>query len=239
MRKHWNKKEENILIKYYPDKGAIGCVQLLARTQIAIRSKARKLGLSTKTTLGGTQSKKYIIYQFSASRGLVVCARHGCTTHLLSSYRSPVCLMCRKKWSKKHSRKLSSKLRNNKLQRERYKKPIHNYANRLRRTLRFYSHGSISFSKHLPYSAKQLCDHLENIKKQQNNKCPMCSVSYDVTGYDIDHVLPVFVATSREAILQLFALDNLSLLCPSCNRHIKRDIDIQHYRCEEGAVQCL
>ncbi|KKN70858.1 hypothetical protein LCGC14_0426410 [marine sediment metagenome] len=238
MRKYWTKEEINILIHYYEDKGGIGCINLLKRTQLAIRKKANKLGLSTKATFGGTPSKKHILKRLSLSRGFVMCAKHGYTIHYLLSSRSPVCLMCRRRWDKKRSQKLSRKLQTNRLQMKRYKIPIYNYANRLRRTLRFYSHGEISFSKHLPYSSRQLCDHLENIKKQQDNRCPMCQVSYDITGYDIDHVTPVFVAKDTKEILQLFALSNLSLLCPPCNRHIKRDDDIKARHRREGVIRC-
>jgi len=238
MKRRWTSEEENILVQHYANIGAVGCAQLLARQQRAICKKANKLGLSTKATLGGVPSKKYLIKRLSEFRGIVMCPRHGYTIHYLSRSRSPVCLVCRRGWDKKRSQQLSRKLQINQRQREKYKKPVYNYANRLRRTLRFYSHGEISFSKHLPYSAKQLCNHLENIKKQQGNCCPMCRISYDITGYDIDHVIPVSTAKNIGEILSLFCLDNLSLLCPSCNRHIKRDNDIKVRLKKAGVTIC-
>lgn len=242
MRHCWTKKEEDILVSYYSDKGAIGCISLLNRTQKAICKKARKLGLSTKTTFGGVLSGKHVIKQLNKTRGMVMCDKHGYALHYLWNYHSPVCVACRVEYGKKYREKnpvtSSQKLRINQKQRERYKKPIHNYANRLRRTLRFYSHGEISFSQHLPYSASQLCCHLENIRGQQHNCCPMCKVSYDITGYDIDHITPIFTAVNNEEVLQLFNLKNLSLLCPSCNRHIKRDNDISARQEKGGVVRC-
>lgn len=237
MRSHWTQQEENILALHYTDKGAIGCIHLLSRTQKAICKKARKLGLFTKTTLGGTLSKKHIIKQFNSKRGIVTCSQHGDTIHYLSNSRSPVCLLCRRGWDKKRSQKLSRKLQINLRQRQRYKEPINNYTNRLRRILRFCSHGKISFSKHLPYSAKQLCHHLENIRKQQGNCCPMCHISYNITGYDIDHICPIMGATNKDELLLLFRLKNLSLLCQPCNRHIKRDMDIKARR-QRGEIIC-
>lgn len=235
--KKWTQDEKDILLKHYAEIGAIGCSKLLARRQRAICKKARKMGLSTKKTFGGGIFKKLIISKINDQKGVVVCDKHGETEHYLSPSGSPRCLICRRMCNKIHSNKPEARLKRNLAQRERYKKPEHNYANRLRRTLRFYSSGEISFSKHLPYSSKQLCNHLESIRKIQNNKCPMCSIDYDTSNYDIDHVLPVSIATNIEDILHLFALDNLSLLCPACNRCTKRDLDRKKY---DGGVRiCL
>ena len=108
-------------------------------------------------------------------------------------------------------------------QRIRMKKPINIYRNRLRSSLHYCFKKAKSFTKHLPYSRKELCDHLEMIKLKQNNKCPMCNSNYDDTGFDIDHIIPTSSALNEAELLSLFNLENLSLLCPRCNRHIKRD----------------
>ncbi len=235
--KKWTQNEKDILLKNYGEIGAIGCSKLLARQQSAVCKKARKMGLSTISTLGGTVSSKTIVKKINDQRAIVECSQHGKTEHYLSSTRTPVCLICRRLWDKKRYKKPARKSQQNMAQRERYKKPKYNYANRLRRTLRFYSCGQISFSRHLPYSSRKLCDHLEEIKHKHKNKCPMCRINYDQSGYDIDHIVPVSVADSVEAILLLFGLDNLSLLCPKCNRHTKRDLDRKKYG--GGVGTCL
>jgi len=91
------------------------------------------------------------------------------------------------------------------------------------RALRLTNNNKISFSKCLPYNSKQLYDHLENIRNFQSNSCPMCHISYDINPFDIDHIVPTFTAKTREELLKLFNLENLSPLCYKCNRYIKRD----------------
>jgi len=103
---------------------------------------------------------------------------------------------------------------------------LYNYEKKLRSLLKgLITRGKnkISFSKNLPYNSKQLCEHLEKIRESQNNSCPMCHKSYNEIKYDIDHVVPTSIAKTKEELLKLFGLNNLSLLCWNCNRHIKRD----------------
>lgn len=104
---------------------------------------------------------------------------------------------------------------------------IRYYENKLRvalRNLKYKNNNKkINFSKYLPYNSKQLQDHLENIRKSQNNYCPMCHKSYNKIKYDIDHIVPTSVAKTKEELLKLFNLENLSLLCYICNRWIKRN----------------
>jgi len=81
----------------------------------------------------------------------------------------------------------------------------------------------INFSKHLPYGSRELCEHLNNILKVQNNCCPMCNKSYNDIKFDIDHIIPTSSAKTKEDLLKLFDLNNLSLLCFYCNRYVKRN----------------
>ena len=226
MGRLWTDAEKKILTTNYPLISAIGCSSILSRSIKSIRKKARKLGLSTKTTLGGPKVRKHIVTRIGDKRCMAVCEKHGCTEHYLFQDRRPICLACRKLIDQKRSKSVHRKLLVNAAQRRRYSHPINNYANRLRRVLRFYSNGEISFSKHLGYSAEQLCSYLEDIRQEQNNCCPMYGVSYNETGFDIDHITPLFTATNMDEVLCLFALSNLSLLCPSCNRKTKRDNDM-------------
>ena len=69
----------------------------------------------------------------------------------------------------------------------------------------------------LPYSPQELTQHLEKIRLLQDNQCPMCSESYDTNMWTIDHVKPIRTAKNEKDVLGLFFLNNLSLLCQSCN----------------------
>lgn len=103
---------------------------------------------------------------------------------------------------------------------------IRDYEHQLRAalwSLKVRNNNRISYSKDLPYSNKQLHDHLNNIIKNQNNCCPMCCKSYNINPFDIDHIIPTSKAKTREELLKLFNLDNLSPLCFKCNRWVKRD----------------
>jgi len=105
---------------------------------------------------------------------------------------------------------------------------IRKYERKLRNAvwrLRLKNKNIIVFSKYLPYNSKQLYDHLENIRSFQNNCCPMCNKSYDEIKYDLDHTIPTSSAETKEELLKLFNLNNLSLLCYKCNRYIKRKIN--------------
>jgi len=102
---------------------------------------------------------------------------------------------------------------------------IRRYERKLRKALsglKLLEKNKIGYSKYLPYNNKQLYDHLENIKGLQNNSCPTCNKSYNEIKYDIDHIIPISTAKTKEELLKLFNLENLSLLCWRCNRHIKR-----------------
>lgn len=103
---------------------------------------------------------------------------------------------------------------------------VRNYENQLRKALsglKLLEKNKIGFSKYLPYNSKQLYEHLEKIIKDQDNCCPMCHANYGISPFDIDHIIPVSTAKTKDELLKLFFLDNLYLLCFSCNRYIKRD----------------
>jgi len=103
---------------------------------------------------------------------------------------------------------------------------LRNYEYKLRSglaNLKSTYNNQISFSKHLPYNSKQLHTHLENIRLNQNNSCPMCHTSYDINKFDIDHIIPTSIAKTRKELLKLFLLENLSPLCYRCNRYVKRN----------------
>lgn len=103
---------------------------------------------------------------------------------------------------------------------------LRKYKHRLRGSLRgltLKNNDKIGFSKYFPYNSRQLNDHLDNIRKNQSNSCPMCHKSYDEIKHEIDHIIPTSIAKTKRDLLKLFDLNNLSLLCYKCNRWAKRD----------------
>lgn len=103
---------------------------------------------------------------------------------------------------------------------------ICNYERKLRNAvgrLRLKDNRRINFSKYLSYSSVDLYNHLNSIKKSQNNCCPMCNKPYNEIKFDIDHIIPTSSAKTKEGLLKLFNLDNLSPLCYICNRYVKRN----------------
>jgi len=80
-----------------------------------------------------------------------------------------------------------------------------------------YRYGIGGCFRLLPYSPQDLHDHLERVRAKQKNRCPTCRRSYMKVGFHVDHVMSLRNAKTKEAVLNLFALTNLSLLCPSCN----------------------
>jgi hypothetical protein len=111
---------------------------------------------------------------------------------------------------------------------------IRKYDRKLQSSLNYLIHGGkskINSSKYFSYNSKQLYDHLENIRKSQNNCCPICHIPYNINKFDIDHIIPTSSAKTKEELLKLFNLDNLSLLCYKCNRWVKRNkITIDNFK---------
>jgi 5-methylcytosine-specific restriction endonuclease McrA len=73
----------------------------------------------------------------------------------------------------------------------------------------------------LPYSRNDLVQHIENELHRYNYRCALCNSDLRI-AFDIDHRTPLRSATTAEDTLALFALENLSVLCPACNQKKKR-----------------
>lgn len=97
--------------------------------------------------------------------------------------------------------------------------PLGNIRHRLRAALRRALSG-IRVAD-LPYTPEELLDHIRHRLEARDYRCPMCDDSLKKC-YDVDHVIPLAQAKTFEEILALFALENLDVLCPPCNRHRKR-----------------
>jgi hypothetical protein len=212
INKGWNSNEDDILFKYYVQHGADYCSNLLNKSKNNVCARANKLGLLSCITNGGFP-KKQVIDKICNNKVMAICKKHGETPHYFRNGTIQHCIKC-------------SSIKNVAYKKAERKTPLGLYKSRLRNSLNsaFTRISKINNTKkhrgcfrHLSYSPRQLCNHLEAIRGRQNNKCPMCQQSYDCVKISIDHTIPVKIANTTEEVLELFNLSNLSLLCLSCN----------------------
>jgi len=207
----WNKEEINILKEFFPNKGIKYCADKLNRSKKSVRTKAKIIGLHT--SIRGHILKKEIIKRISSTRGLSICKIHGDSEHHLYRNKILYCLVC------KRLREFAKR-----------KDPVNNYTQKLRslmgqavkRINGIYKPKRVGCFRNLPYTSKELCNHLNMIRKLQKNKCPCCKTLYDDNDKyqksSIDHIIPIASAHTIEEVITLFAIENLSLMCLSCNK---------------------
>jgi len=206
----WSEEEVEILKKNYPVGGTDSCK--LNRNSRAINAKARKLKINRECFTTETVKNRLLngVINFE-------CKKHGKVDFCIkqNKHMTPQCKLCRQIQSKKDYDKKSKSL-------------LFKYENRIRSLIKYglkrVSNGNSIIKgcfRYLDYSPTELFDHLEKIRKNQNNCCPMCNISYDIKPFDIDHVIPTRIAKTTEELLKLFLLNNLSLLCYYCNRYVK------------------
>jgi len=221
MNKKWSDSEIKILYKFYPQEGGLIIKRLSSRTIPAIRFQVKKLKIKN---INRELARKQIIQNLEPNKIIAKCKHHGITIYYYNQKsRRSRCIKCDSEQFQKWSKRPSSKIKIRNAARVRLTKPINIYKNRLRGTLYYCFKGTMGFTKNLPYSSKELCNHIEKIRLKQNNQCPMCKDNYDNTGFDIDHIIPLSSTSNESKLLALFNLENLSLLCPKCNRWVKRD----------------
>jgi hypothetical protein len=207
----WIQEEINILKEFFPNKGIKYCANKLNRSKKSVRAKAKTIGLHT--SIRGYILKKEIIKIISSNRVLSICKIHGESEHHLYKNKILYCLVC------KRLREF-----------EKRKDPVNNYTQKLRslmgqaikRINGIYKPRRVGCFRNLSYDSKELCNHLNMIRKLQKNKCPCCKTLYDDNDKyqksSIDHIIPIASAHTKEEIISLFAIDNLSLMCLSCNK---------------------
>lgn len=217
----WSDENLKFLIDNFHLLGPSKCSRILNKKKVTVQAAARKLGLRTNVSCGRPRKKAITI--INDKRTIMICKHHGRVEFYTRPNRAGECLICRRKSQKRLHKSESYKIRRRKWTNARRRTPLGNYEHRLRGLLRHALKGKASYTKDLPYSSQDLCDHLEKIRLTQNNLCPMCHALYENVGYNIDHIIPVSSANNEGELLRLFDLDNLSLLCPECNQHIKRD----------------
>lgn len=197
----WTKEEMEFLKTNYPLHGTKFCSDNLNRTKRAISSAASKLGLKTVMASQGLPQKN-IIKKISNSKVLSLCQIHGETIHYCRKNKIIYCLKCH------------------------HKNPVANFARRIRGSIRSAFNRmsrqngdkrKIGSMRYLDYTPKELYNYLENTRKLQGNKCPVCKSSYDKCKINIEHVVPLANAKTEQEIIDLFCLQNLNLMCKSCN----------------------
>lgn len=77
--------------------------------------------------------------------------------------------------------------------------------------------------RHMDFTPSELLAHLNQRLDTCNYVCPMCQVSDLHKGFDIDHIIPLSTAKTKDEVIRLSSLNNLDVLCPDCNRKVKRD----------------
>lgn len=203
----WTKEEDNILKQFYQNNGSEYCSKLINRTKGSILIRAQELNLKT-IVVSSNLPKKTIIKKLSDKQVLSICKIHGETIHYYHDNKIRRCLRCKNIQMIEHN-----------------KNPFNNLISRLRFRIRHSLNNILKDSKgilngafrNLPYSQLDLFNHIENIKKQQRNCCPICNNNYDEVGFNIEHIIPLKIAKTEQEIINLFALSNLSLMCGSCN----------------------
>lgn len=223
----WTKEEVEILKLYYETKGSKYCSKILGRPKGSVINMAGKIELHSNIT-NGNKLKKTIIRKISKNRIVSLCQKHGESIH---SYKDNIiigCLLCQNinaKNERENNLSLHRKYDREYAKNKRQNDPIYNLAGRLRCQIRDGIRRHIKnpdttikgcFSR-LSYSPLDLFNHIDNIKKQQDNCCPVCKSNYDKVGFHIEHIIPLATAKTEQQIIDLFNLKNLNLMCGSCN----------------------
>jgi len=212
----WKKEEDDTLKKFYSNNGSVYISKLLNRTRKSIGNRASYLKLTTKLASFGLPLKT-VIEKITENKVLSTCRIHGTAIHYYGNGKIKQCIKCNQ-IKNAMTMKTEKAKRYNKEWKERYRKtPIGQYKSRIRSEFRAATKGKNGCFRHLPYTAQELTSYLENIKLQQNNLCPICKQSYEKLGFNIEHIIPLAKAKTEKEIIDLFALSNLSLMCPNCN----------------------
>lgn len=153
---------------------------------------------------------------------------HWCKNHQNKRGGAWVCSLCHNACKRRlyHNDSPNKRLRRRKLQAVCDRRRLHTTRGRVINSLscaiRSCIKGRGAF-RILPYTRDELCGHIESELKRYHYKCPLCHVDIS-QKFDIDHRIPLSSAEdSKESVLALFALSNLSVLCANCNRNVKRD----------------
>lgn len=223
IKRMWDQKEDDILRTYYSTHGVKYCVNMLDRSDGAIRNRANLLDLCTNI-INGFQQRK-ILEELANNLVLVMCKKHGKTSHRLFNGKINTCIKCQHERNIKYGKTDEGLV----CLREKSKRYRQTLIGKVRCRLQASLNNALK-SKNitktrrgcfffLPYSPQELVQHLKELCLYQNNQCPICYISYNISSWTIDHIIPIKTAKNIKNVFELFNLDNLSLLCQSCNRN--------------------
>lgn len=131
-------------------------------------------------------------------------------------------------WSKNNPEK--KKVQRNKQNKKRQLNPVHNFHDRIRKRL-IRVLNDIGLKKEsrtqdiLGYSAKELFNYLSKYIGQLCEDCKLIII--DKQKCQIDHIIPIGSAKTKEDVIKLNQLNNLRLICSSCNLNkVENDLKI-------------
>jgi len=209
-KRNWTEKEFTILNESYINKGSKYCSSIIGKSRQCITQKAFQLGLKSNIVNGDKLQRK-VIKRISDNRVVSICNIHGETMHYYNKKMIKIgeCMQCtnikRRKKRSLMKYRLIDNLRT--LIRNSFKKIGNKNGNYIAR----------GCFRNLDYTPTQLYNYLNNIKKLQENKCPVCNTDYNNCVMTIEHVIPLATAKTEQEIINLFDLKNLNLMCMSCN----------------------
>jgi len=116
--------------------------------------------------------------------------------------------------------------------------PIGNVSNRIRCCIRksFNKLGSIKREKTFSMLGYSNIDLWNFLSKQLNLPCKVCNIKIiSLDNSNIDHIIPMCVASSIDDVIKLNQFDNLRLICEECNMNkISQDLKIKEEYSKTG-----
>lgn len=215
----WSNEEIKFLKQYYPEKGSRYCSSVISRSCKSISEKAFYLNLLSGANASLLKEKR-IIQTLGENRALCKCEKHGTTIYYnpkTKTRQALRCMACSREYANIYNKTEKQRNLRREYNKERLKDPKHNFVARIRCHLNHCYHGKQVHFKELGYIGQELKDHLYKIKAQQNSCCPICNRGYNECKMTIEHIIPIATANSKQEIINLFALSNLSVMCINCN----------------------
>jgi len=213
----WTPEDLEFLKVNYPVKGLKFCAEHLNRSVGSVQSAVSGNTITLKIDRANSKNR-HIIKKLENNKVIANCKIHGDVVHYnWKSNHSLLCKLCQRKKLKAFNKTTRGRELRNKRNRRDRKDPINNFKDRIRNRLNNTYHGRAAHFKDLGFSGEELRNHLFKIKEQQNNECPICNRNYNECKMIIEHIIPLAIAKSKNEIINLFALSNLSLMCSECN----------------------
>lgn len=228
----WSNEEIEFLKINYPVSGLKYCADKINKSRSSITDKAYILKLRPGAGKMIRREKR-IIQKLDGNKILCECREHGIVMHRIRKDKAISCSLCDQERIKNFNKTDRGRELKRIRDRKQYQNPKNRFIKNIRNRLNQCYYGLTVRFIDLNYSGEELRDHLLKIKDQQTNKCPGCQRDYDEIGFTIEHIVPVSSGKSKEEIINLFNLNNLSLMCKNCNSS-KNDSNFQEWCNSKG-----